>query len=85
MLGDQILVAPVFEEGASYRNVYLPKGNWVNLWTKKEYEVLDGGIYILENAPLGKIPVYLVKNSFAASLLEGDQNLSPSIQKWSQT
>ncbi|XP_072377024.1 myogenesis-regulating glycosidase-like [Diabrotica undecimpunctata] len=28
LLGEDVLVAPVLEEGATSRNIYLPKGNW---------------------------------------------------------
>ena len=28
MLGDEILVAPVLNEGATSRDIYLPRGNW---------------------------------------------------------
>jgi alpha-glucosidase len=37
MLGDSILSAPIFEEGATSRNVYLPSGNWFDFWTGKMY------------------------------------------------
>lgn len=39
MLGSDILVAPLFETGKT-RQVYLPKGKWVDYQTRKEY---DGG------------------------------------------
>ena len=28
LLGDEVLVAPVMEEGATERDIYLPKGTW---------------------------------------------------------
>ncbi len=31
MFGGDILVAPLFEEAATHRDVYLPKGNWIDL------------------------------------------------------
>lgn len=37
MLGSDILVAPLFENGKS-RQVYLPKGKWVDYQTRKTYE-----------------------------------------------
>ena len=37
-LGDDILIAPVFEKGAVSRNVDLPKGNWYHLWTNTCYQ-----------------------------------------------
>lgn len=37
-LGKDILIAPVVEKGALSRTVYLPKGNWVNLWTGEQHE-----------------------------------------------
>lgn len=50
-LGDHILVAPVTEADKEEREVYLPEGRWVNMWTK---ERLAGGRTITVNAPLLK-------------------------------
>lgn len=57
MFGPDILVAPVIEEDACRRSVYLPAGaKWTNVWTKEEYE---GGQFILVDAPLDQIPLFL--------------------------
>ena len=53
--GDDLLVAPVLNpEGV--RNVYLPRGKWIDLWSG---EVLEGPV-MLEKvpSPLHRIPVY---------------------------
>lgn len=56
MFGSDILVAPVVYAGAKDRDVYLPAGeNWIDLWTKKEYE---GGQSVMVDAPLHKIPLF---------------------------
>ncbi len=36
-LGEYILVAPVTEKDALTRKVYLPEGEWVDIWTKKRF------------------------------------------------
>ncbi|AGK98646.1 glycoside hydrolase family 31 protein [Clostridium pasteurianum] len=57
LCGENILVAPVIEQGKTARMVYLPKGsNWVDYWTK---EVFQGGKYIVKEAPLDLCPVYI--------------------------
>ena len=38
MLGDDILVAPVLEEGARSRDIYLPKGQWRDASTDQIYQ-----------------------------------------------
>ena len=56
MYGSKILVAPVCHKGEVKRNVYLPAGsNWVDATTGQQYE---GGVSILVDAPLEKIPVF---------------------------
>ncbi|MBQ7712308.1 MAG: glycoside hydrolase family 31 protein [Clostridia bacterium] len=58
-LGDHLLVAPVFEAGTEERKVYLPKGRWVNLWTKQRF---DGECTITADAPRFKkegLPMYV--------------------------
>ena len=48
-LGEHILIAPVTEAGAISREVYLPQGTWVNMWTKERF---DGGQTVVCDAPL---------------------------------
>lgn len=37
LFGSDMLVAPIFEEGATERNVYLPGGKWIDYQTNKIY------------------------------------------------
>jgi len=37
LLGSDILVAPLFEEGDTSRSVYLPGGKWIDMQTRKHY------------------------------------------------
>jgi alpha-D-xyloside xylohydrolase len=61
MLGPDLIVAPVTEQGAVSRQVYLPMGaDWVDAWTEEEYQ---GGQHFQADAPLERIPVYWRKNS----------------------
>lgn len=59
MLGDNILVAPIFnEEGIA--EYYLPEGKWTNFITGKTYE---GGRYITERHNYLSIPMLVKENS----------------------
>ncbi len=55
-LGDGLLIAPVFADGVTEREVYLPKGEWIELLTGKR---LAGGQTVKAGAPVTQIPVYL--------------------------
>ena len=55
-LGEGLLVAPVFADGVVERDVYLPRGNWLELLTGKQYE---GGRTVHASATIGQIPVFL--------------------------
>lgn len=59
LLGRDLLVAPVYEEGAKSRTIYLPSDGWVNIFDGKEYA---GGHMIVE-ASIGKPPVFVRKDS----------------------
>ena len=56
MIGSQLLAAPVVEQGATKRMVYLPEGEWFDYWTK---ERIAGGQYIIRDAPLDTCPIYV--------------------------
>ena len=56
MLGTNLLVASVFEEGARTRRVYLPAGaDWYDFYTGTYYQ---GGQEIVVDAPLERIPLF---------------------------
>ena len=42
MVGQQIIVAPVVNQGQTMRMVYLPEGIWYDYWTR---EKRNGGYY----------------------------------------
>ena len=56
MFGPAFLVAPVLEEGARSRRVYLPAGLWYDFWTDAR---LLGGRWIETSAPLSRIPLFV--------------------------
>jgi alpha-D-xyloside xylohydrolase len=53
-LGDDLLIAPVIEPGATQRTLYLPPGEWVNYWSGERY---PGGRNATVPAPLDQIPI----------------------------
>lgn len=54
--GDLFLVAPVHEQGATTRTVYLPAGDWYLYSNNKRYA---GGTTITVDAPLDTLPLYI--------------------------
>jgi len=57
MFGPAFLVAPVTEQGATSRKVYLPAGSdWYDYWTNRRYA---GGTSIEAAAPIDKIPLFV--------------------------
>ncbi|HEY3627555.1 MAG TPA: TIM-barrel domain-containing protein [Terracidiphilus sp.] len=57
MFGPAFLVAPVTEQGATSREVYLPSGtDWYNYWTN---EKVKGGQTITVAAPIDTIPLFV--------------------------
>jgi alpha-D-xyloside xylohydrolase len=57
MFGPALLVAPVTEQGATTREVYLPAGaDWYNFWTNK---CIHGGQRIVVDAPIETIPLFV--------------------------
>ncbi len=61
MYGPAFLVAPVTEQGATRRTVYLPAGSdWYNYWTN---ERLHGGQTIVADAPIDTLPLFVKAGS----------------------
>ena len=60
LLGEKILVAPVVNQGATKRMVYLPEGEWYDYWTG---EKLSGENWIIRDAPIDVCPIYVKAGS----------------------
>lgn len=54
--GRDLLIAPVFQKGATTRDVYLPKGDWYDWWTA---ERKPGGQTISRPVDLATMPIYV--------------------------
>lgn len=60
LVGEQLLVAPIIEQGQRERLVYLPTGMWFNYWTGAHYR---GGSSQIIPAELGEIPMFVKAGS----------------------
>nr|WP_209309612.1 TIM-barrel domain-containing protein [Halomicroarcula amylolytica] len=60
LFGDNVLIAPVVEQGATERDVYFPAGDrWVDFWTN---EIHEGGQWKTVDAPIDHLPIYVRKD-----------------------
>lgn len=59
LLGDDLLVHPVVEQGATQVLGYFPEGTWENVWTG---DIINGSDKVLVGAPLGQPAVYVRVN-----------------------
>jgi alpha-glucosidase len=56
IFGEKILVCPIIEPNAKGRRMYLPIGNWYNLWTN---ELIEGGQELWVDADLDSMPIFV--------------------------
>jgi alpha-glucosidase len=64
LYGADLMVAPVIEESATSRAVYLPQDEWVHLWTGRRF----GQGWHKIDAPIGSPPVFWRTDSAHAEL-----------------
>ncbi|QEY34934.1 glycosyl hydrolase [Caproiciproducens galactitolivorans] len=76
LLGESLLVAPILEENAQCRFVYLPDGIWYNLFTG---EKILGGRTVESVCTLHLLPVYLRAGYGIALNLDDSQKLGSSV------
>lgn len=60
MWGDAFLVSPVVEAGQRTKDVYLPRGSWIDFWTDS---AAIGGRMISVAAPLERLPLFVKSGS----------------------
>jgi len=59
LFGSNILVAPILTK-ENRRQIYLPEGDWLDFWTKKEYQ---GKSWIYYESSLDEMPLFIKKGS----------------------
>jgi alpha-glucosidase (family GH31 glycosyl hydrolase) len=71
LFGPDLLVAPVIVDAARTRSLYLPPGNWVDMWRSASFQtrtgglalggarVLGGGRDVTVPAPLDELPLFV--------------------------
>ncbi|NLD26485.1 MAG: DUF5110 domain-containing protein [Acholeplasmataceae bacterium] len=60
MVGSSLLISPVVNQGVTKKLVYLPEGDWIDYRTKEEH---FGKQYLIYDAPLEVLPIFVKKNS----------------------
>jgi len=75
LYGADLMVAPVIEEHAVTRDVYLPEGEWVHIWTGKQF----GAGWHKVDAPIGSPPVFWREGSDFADLFASLVSVRDSI------
>ncbi|MFA6457631.1 MAG: TIM-barrel domain-containing protein, partial [Bacteroidota bacterium] len=58
--GDAFLVSPVVKAGQRKKELYLPKGTWINYWTE---DIVAGGKSVIVAAPLNQMPIFVKQGS----------------------
>ena len=76
LFGPDLLVAPVIDENTS-RAVYLPAGDWTNLFTGEQ---ITGPQTIIAKAPLDTIPVYAKRGTVLPKIPEDVMTLVPKAE-----
>jgi alpha-glucosidase len=61
LFGEELLVAPVVEEGAAYKKIYLPAGEWIDFNDKQT--IYQGKQWIEYQLSLAEIPLFVKKGS----------------------
>lgn len=79
MLGDQLLVFPVFDKDATSRRLYLPPGHWQHLWTGDRYGSMQRGTWHTVAAPVGQPPVFFEVGSTVGAALVAELELRDAL------
>jgi alpha-glucosidase (family GH31 glycosyl hydrolase)/beta-glucosidase/6-phospho-beta-glucosidase/beta-galactosidase len=75
-LGNELLVAPIIDPGATSRPVYLPRGTWYNIFTKEQF---DGEKTIIASANIDEIPIFASAGSIVPRLPDGIETLVDTV------
>ena len=61
LLGTELLIAPVTKKNAETKKIYLPRGQWTDVWTEEIYD--SEGEYITKQFKAGEPPAFVKTGS----------------------
>lgn len=76
MFGDNLLVAPVVNQGETNKSIYLPQGDWIDFWWGSQR---PGGRTISYYASVDDLPVFVKSGSILPMNLNSSYELSGTI------
>jgi sulfoquinovosidase len=68
LVGDAFMIIPVLDAGSNSVRCYLPEGQWIHLWSEKEYTAGREGLQMLVDASIGKPAVFCKPETTATKL-----------------
>ncbi len=71
--GDNVLVAPVMQQGARSRDVWFPAGKWYN-FNRPQDGLIDGNRSLHIKAPLSELPLFVRAGSFIPLCMQPIEN-----------
>ena len=63
LLGRDILVAPVLDEGSTSKEVYFPQGKWIHLFSGESFDAGEDGLRKTVDAPIGTPAVFVLQEN----------------------
>lgn len=67
MFGDYMLVSPVIEQGQTQKDIYLPKGNWIDYFNGTKYDGEQTIKYSVNNQTWDDIPLFIKSGAIIPS------------------
>jgi len=71
LFGENMLIAPICKPAQTSRNVYLPQGDWYDYHNDTFF---NGNSYVLSEAPMNKIPIFVKSGSVIPTYTEKIQS-----------
>jgi len=78
MFGRDILFAPIYRQGETSRQVYLPKGTWIRTSDKQSFE---GGRYITCHADIDEFIAFVKDKAQVLKATPHDPRLTPLMHR----
>ncbi len=83
MYGSHLLIAPVVQQGATHRNVYLPAGEWID-YNDRQSRINSTGQTVNVDAPMDEVPSFVRAGAIIpkGDIVKGNNNWTANWQPY---